>query len=254
MAITEIEYALLTQLRDSGLLPAKPHVLEFGESNWYNDVPIDKLYADIQTSGREDTAELTAKLTAILENQGSSHLFEIAKIFWRVFLDYESITAIDLHGINAHQFDLNYPVFMEQQFDITINLGTAEHIFNIGQFFATVHELTAPGGLMIHGLPFTGWIDHGFYNFQPTFIWDLAAHTEYDLLYFIYTELQPLKLVNLHSRDDIIAMAKSAQLGNNALLHAVLRKKHESEFQPLMQGYYNDTISNTAKAAWCELR
>lgn len=256
MAITEIEYALFTNLKEAKILPEKPHVLEFGENNWYGDVPVAQLLHDIENSSRNDRQELAEKLKEIVAEKEKHPWinFDLAKIFWEFFVDYESLTAIDMGGPNAHKFDLNYPVIMDRQFDITANFGTSEHIFNVAQFFATVHDLTAPGGIMLHAFPFTGWIDHGFYNFQPTFIWDLAAQMRYDIISFIYAEMQPLKILNIRSREDVVRMAKNKEFGNNGLLYTALRKTEENEFLPIIQGYYGNIVSEEVKKAWLELR
>jgi hypothetical protein len=79
-------------------------------------------------------------------------------------------------------------VDLDRQFHVVINSGTAEHVFNACQFFKTVHERTFPGGLMIHAFPFVGWLDHGFYNFNPTLIADLAAANQYAFLIWVYSE------------------------------------------------------------------
>ena len=42
---------------------------------------------------------------------------------------------------------------------------------------------------MLHGMPFSGWYDHGFYNFQPTFYLDLAIANNYGNLGLFYVEL-----------------------------------------------------------------
>jgi hypothetical protein len=254
MAITQIEYALLRYLKTNNLLPQNPQILEFGENNWYGDVPFDQFRADIAQSGRPDILDLQMQLDQLMEREDQNRLFDLAKLFWQVFVNYQSITAIDLGGLNAHQFDLNYPVVMDCQFELTVNFGTAEHIFNVCQFFATMHELTKPGGIMLHGLPFTGWLDHGFYNFQPTFIWDLAAQTGYEVLGLFYAQLSPFKLIGIQNREELLTMSQSGNIGQNAMLYAVLRKGEEADFFPPIQGFYNQTISPSAQSAWYNLR
>lgn len=53
---------------------------------------------------------------------------------------------------------------------------------------------------MMHGMPLSGWVDHGFYSFNATFYWDLAAANGYEIDLALYTELNPLKLVRLRIR------------------------------------------------------
>ncbi|NTV49863.1 MAG: hypothetical protein HGB32_04545 [Geobacteraceae bacterium] len=47
MAITAVEYEIFSELKKSRLLPPNPSFLEFGEANWYGDVPYERLSGDI---------------------------------------------------------------------------------------------------------------------------------------------------------------------------------------------------------------
>jgi SAM-dependent methyltransferase len=234
MAITAIEYGLLTYFRQSGALPERPHVLELGEANWYGDLNVQQLANDIQAIVTDnDTKEkLLADLGDAAQRLDGGGKREIAKIFYSVFLGQESLTTIDFYGSNeALAMDLNQPLPMGKQFDICLDFGLAEHVFNVYQFFKSVHEATKPGGIMIHGTSFTGWHDQGLFNFKPEFYWKLAAQNKYDLLGLVYAELYPLKLIDLCSRDEFLAMVEAGQIGNDALIYAVLRKSEaESDF------------------------
>ncbi len=253
MAITALEYFLLSKLASDGILPPAPDVLELGESNWYGDVPFDKLATDIGDSGLDagEKAALLARLDEATGCQGDPRPFEIAKISLMLFTRYRSLTAIDLNGATSFRYDLNVPVPLDRQFDLTLDFGTAEHVFNVHQFFKTAHERTRPGGMMIHGTPFTGWIDHGFYSFQPTFYWDLASANEYRMTGMLYGQLHPFKLKSMNRREDVPAMVKAGQLGANGMIFAVLRKAtQESPFRSPMQGVYADALSEDLVAAW----
>lgn len=258
MAITAIEYSIFSALRQQQVLPPAPRVLELGEANWYGDVPLQQLVQDIRLYVSDEPARnrLLTQIQHLADTQTRYWLFDLAKIFYTVFLNYSSITAIDLHGTPAAlRYDLNYPVHLDTRFDMVLNLGTAEHIFNVFQFFKTVHDLTAPGGLMVHGMPFTGWYDHGFYNFQPTFYWDLALQNRYTILALIYAQLSPFSLTQLHTREQISKMVTEGQIAPNALLYAVFRKgDEEQDFLPPMQGYYAGILSETCRQAWHKLR
>ena len=177
MAITQIEYQLFRSLREQGALPLGGSMLELGEANWYGDVPLEQLGEDIYRFAPEAQRKpLFEALDAQNREKGKWWLFAVADIFWKTFLQPKERVAIDFHGTeSALRLDLNQTIDLSRTFDIVTNLGTAEHIFNVHQTFKTIHDHTAPKGLMIHGLPFSGWVDHGFYNFNPTFYWDLAA-------------------------------------------------------------------------------
>lgn len=257
MAITTIEYALFQQMRTQNALPLGGDILELGEANWYGDVAIDVLAQDIYRFAAEaERQTLFQQLDEIVQAKRPGILFETAKIFWRTFLQPASMAAIDFHGTaDALKQDLNQPLDLPHQFHIVLNLGTAEHVFNIAQVFKSIHDHTLPSGLMMHGLPFSGWVDHGFFNFNSTFYWDLAAANGYEMLLCVYAELKPLKLVQLVNREAILELARNGEIGQNSLLYVVMRKPAvHAEFRIPIQGYYAATISPGAAQAWKTLR
>jgi hypothetical protein len=81
--------------------------------------------------------------------------------------------------------DLNFdpvPPEHRNRYGLTTNHGTTEHIFNQYNAFKAIHDLTKPGGLMLHGLPFTVHLDHGFFNYQPNLFEALARYNSYRTL------------------------------------------------------------------------
>jgi len=257
MAITGIEYTLFRTLREQNTLPLGGDILELGEANWYGDVDIRLLAQDIYRFASEDKRQpLFRALDEIDQAKRPGIKWEVAKIFWQTFLQPSNMAAIDFHGTEqALKLDLNGPIDLGRQFHIVLNLGTVEHVFNVAQAFKTIHDHTLPGGFMIHGLPFTGWLDHGFYNFNPTFYWDLATVNGYAVRLALYTEMSPVKLVQLHNREQVLEMAKTGQIGANSLIYVLLQRPSESlPFKVPIQGYYAGTISPEASDAWKNLR
>ena len=259
MALTEGEYDIISAAREADVLPPKPVVLQIGEANWYGDVPIKRFVADIRRIVTDEARQ--EKLIEELENEVLSEKnqywsFDLARMFYRVFLDYESIEAIDMQGTPAaRRLDLNRPIHPERQFDVVLCIGTVEHVFNVGQAFRTIHELTAPDGIILVAMPFTGWLDHGFYSFQPTFYFDLAAANGYGLHTLVYCELNPYKVESLMNRQAAIKMAQEKRLGENSALYAMFRKPGEEKgFQPPIQGYYAGALSKEARDAWDTMR
>jgi len=176
------------------------------------------------------------------------------------------VTSIDMSGTPAaYKLDLNEPLYLtpdeaitcdspRHQFTTVINHGTAEHIFNVSQVFRTMHDHCAVGGLMIHEAPLTGWFDHGFYNIQPTAFYDLCAANGYKLVYMAVTHIEQNVAVPIESREQLLQMAKNGGVPWNSMLWVAMRKEVEGEFKIPMQGYYANTISDEAKAAWSALR
>lgn len=252
MAITAIEYSVVRSLRKRGLFPLGGDILEIGEANWYGDVGITDLQRDIEEFAAPDRRSSLARQLEGLIVQRPPPLFDIAKVFWDVFLQPKSLAAIDLHGgPAAHRLDLNRPINLGRQFDIVLNLGTIEHVFNVAQAMETLHDHTRPGGLMVHGMPLSGWLEHGFYSFNSTFYFDLARANGYGVEIALYAELEPLKLVVLSDREAVMRLSKAGGVGANPLIYTVLRKAEtEAAFQPPIQGYYAGAVSLEAADSW----
>ncbi|HTM54669.1 MAG TPA: hypothetical protein VL175_11605 [Pirellulales bacterium] len=257
MAISATHYHLIRDLFEHGLLPRGQALLEIGEANSYDIDPatltedINRFVGDAATR-----AWLVSRLQAVAAGQGEFDKFEIAKIFYEVFFAPSERQAIDFEGTpSAHRLDLNEPVSLERRFGIVINHGTAEHVFNIAQVFRTMHEYTLPGGMMIHESPFTGWIEHGFYNLQPTLFYDLAHFNEYLVLGMFVQDLTNRTILQIRERDEIYEYIKARQFPENSMLFTVLVKSpHERPFQIPIQGYYRQSLSPIGMDAWQNLR
>ena len=258
MALTAVDFHVLESLRRTALLPARPAVLELGESNWYGDIPPAQLAQIIDDTVADGArrADLQRRLRELLATETPYRSWDLAKLFYATMLDYSDIVAIDYHGTPAaKRLDLNEPVDLGRRFDMVIDGGTAEHVFNVFQFFKSCHELTRPGGLMLHNNPYRGWLEHGFYSFNSTFYWDLAGANRYEMLLLVYHEPEPQKIVQLTSREQVVDMVRAGGLGANAMLFAVYRKPAQEEpFVAPWQGYYSGALSERMKDAWFDLR
>jgi hypothetical protein len=100
-------------------------------------------------------------------------------------LGYEYV-ALDIDGrFGARVFDLNYhhaPEDLIGWSDLTANLGTIEHVFNQVNCFRVVHDVTKPGGLMLHLSPVHNSIYHGLFQYNPRLFSALAEYNAYEFL------------------------------------------------------------------------
>jgi len=257
MAITQVEYALIRKFREVGILKAGASLIEFGQSNWYGDVPLDQLKSDIDVfAAAGKRADLRARLDKIVTEKPHEMLFDIGSIFYECFLDPPHRTAVDYGGTGmARKLDLNAPLPDLGQFDVTIDFGTGEHIFDVRTFFQNVHDVTRPGGIIIHGLPWHGFIDHGFYNFQPTLFFDMAAANGYQVLNVSCGAIEPPQVHSLNSREACVAFAKAGKIPANALLFVAYQKGPKAQpFRVPVQGYYAGTLSDELKNDWQTMR
>lgn len=232
MAISATLYSLLSELKP----PKGCHILELGEAEWYGDL----------------------KPVGLFSVETPSNGWNIAKAFYRHWCEPSSIVSIDKTGPNSLQLDLNRPVDINGvhgTFDVVINHGTMEHVFHTAQFLVTMHDYCCDGGLMIHDAPFTGWIDHGFYCFQPTLFYDLAACNGYEVVAMAMHEIKSRRIVRLNNRDHILQLAGSGQVPMNAMLFAAMRKRGSHPFRIPQQGFYSPGVLSAAgSAAWRTMR
>lgn len=239
MAISYTHYKLLSSLKP--LLPQGGTLLEIGEANWYGDV-------DPREAGLPADA----------------NLFNVAKSFYRSLFAPSQIVSVDVNGTeSALRHDLNTPMdaiglvkvrrCRSVPFDISINHGTAEHVFNIAQVFRTMHDWTVDGGLMIHEAPCTGWLDHGFYLLQPTLFYDLAAANGYKIELIALEEIASRTILHLETRDNFAELAKAGRVPMNSMLFVAMRKAGGA-FKVPWQGIYGGQLSEAGKKAWSELR
>lgn len=258
MAITSVDYSLLRRLHGMGAIPAGASVLELGEAEWYGDVALPVLSESIDdlVDDDEERERLHQRMADVVAANSPTRAWDLAKVFYAALFRSSRLVAIDFHGSDtALRIDLNYPVELKERFDVVLNGGTAEHVFDVCQFFRTVHEITRAGGLMIHHAPFQGWLEHGFYNFNTGFFWDLAAANGYTVLVFAYAELNPPRIVELSSREEIISMELKKKLGRNSILYVAFQKGAEdTAFSIPRQAVYSDSLSDYMVKAWHTLR
>lgn len=91
-------------------------------------------------------------------------------------LGAERVYAADISNYENPDIimDLNVPVDNKyhNKFDVILDAGTLEHIFNIPQALENIRLMAKPGGTIILITPASGAIDHGFYQISPTLYYD----------------------------------------------------------------------------------
>ena len=88
--------------------------------------------------------------------------------------EVHSVDYSDYEGADII-FDLNEAELPEEyrnRFDLVVNGGTLEHVYNITHAMDNINHLVAPNGTVLHISPCSGWVDHGFYSISPTFYKD----------------------------------------------------------------------------------
>src|SRR4030095_15846469 len=251
MAITAPHVELFRSLKP--ILPHGGRLLHIGEPNWYGDVDP---HALLEYAANLQDDPLYFKYNTIKKYIDSGNPFAVAREFYDSIFSPSKVVSVDLNGSDsAIRQDLNKPLNLgDRTFNVCVNHGTDEHVFNIVQVFRTMHEFTVDGGLMIHEAPFTGWVEHGFYCLQPTLFYDLAAAKNYEIVLVAIEAIDPPTIIRLESREHVIELAKADKIPNNSMLFVVYRKRGNPRFLIPLQGYYAQTLSDEGNRAWAEMR
>lgn len=93
------------------------------------------------------------------------------------YLGYDDIESVDVSGYQGATIihDMNKPGLSNKagkKFDIIIDSGTIEHIFDIKTALHNVFESLKIGGYIFHCSPANNFMDHGFYQISPTLLLD----------------------------------------------------------------------------------
>lgn len=169
MAISLVGLQLIASLYKHGVLSNRRSVIEIGAQDLFPK--------------QDDVANLLSRLVGLQRNPDTV----ITSDFLYKSLGFTMYKCIDADGRhNALKFDLNACLVEDykflEKFDLVTNLGTTEHVFDQCRVFKNIHDLCANNGIMIHEVPFQKYLNHGFYNYQPTFFYDLASANHYELV------------------------------------------------------------------------
>ena len=86
--------------------------------------------------------------------------------------DMQSMDASAFEGCDlVHDLNDPLPDTMRGAFDVVVDGGTIEHVFNTPRALDNVFHMLRDGGVFISVNGMTGWAGHGFYQFSPELVW-----------------------------------------------------------------------------------
>ncbi|MCX7172298.1 MAG: methyltransferase domain-containing protein, partial [Proteobacteria bacterium] len=96
-----------------------------------------------------------------------------------IAIDFDDSEGAEItHDLNRVPPDNNYIKYL----DVVYNNGTLEHIFNVPNVLNNIFMYLADGGVVIHSAPANNMVEHGFYQFSPTFFYDYYSENNFDIL------------------------------------------------------------------------
>lgn len=98
-----------------------------------------------------------------------------------LFIDYleaRSCQSLDVsdyqHSNIICNLNCSLPESYLGKYDVVIDAGTLEHLSNLSVALLNIFGLLRGGGIYYFGVPCNNWVDHGFFQFSPTFFIDLC--------------------------------------------------------------------------------
>ena len=99
-----------------------------------------------------------------------------------VFGERVNATVFDFQTYEGSEVihDFNYPIQQKynSKFDIVLDFGSIEHIFNIAQAIGNLALITKKDGLIFNENPLL-MLNHGFYSLNPVFYYDFFTANEF---------------------------------------------------------------------------
>ena len=237
---------VVSRILADGLLPPHPRAIDMGNQTW--GVSRDALRGIAALlAPHAARIGLDEKALGSLETARAPHV----GLFYKA-LGFGLYEAIDINSrddtlVMDLNTDLREHYGFTRTYDLVLNTGTSEHVFNQAAFLRNAHALAAPGAVMAHVVPFTGYVNHGFFNYQPGLFLDLAAANGYRVHSLEVADRDGV-LLDLMKANDVathflhfVGLTTRNERGNTFLV-AVMQKQTEGAFVIPCQGKYIATI------------
>jgi len=123
----------------------------------------------------DDDMDTSTNIPRFKRNNDKYSRFTSDIVFFKL-LGVDSIETMDVsnyeHADIIHDLNTKVPKKLEERYDAIFDFGTTEHIFNTKQVLDNYNLMLKPNGRILHGLPTSNRIGHGFYMFSPELFYD----------------------------------------------------------------------------------
>jgi hypothetical protein len=237
-------FKYLTYLADKGYLTTNSNFLDIGTQNLL-EIEYEPALALITKLRSAPVTEKEIKeLKRLIEcadpanKKKSTYLSE--------FFDLTDVNYVSFDvcaGKKTEIFDLNSDDLPEKYhgfFDIVMNCGTLEHVINQYNSLKIIHQSLKKDGIWFDQPPSIGFINHGYFNYNPLFYQDLVEANSYGLVEIWYSAAQGFPVrdneIPLISYNDFLQEGKKPELCKSETmpsynLNVVMQKKNLNPFR-----------------------
>jgi hypothetical protein len=211
----------------AALIPRVPRdggILELGAQDINADVPRDVILSALHAIHGDNIPP-----SALSKFDGSGpwragDLFRDSSYRYRCIdlFQGEFTIIVDLNTFQVPEADQN-------SFHLITNQGTTEHVADQINCFRVIHDYAAVGATILNAVPFTGYFNHGLYNYHPLFFVFMAHANNYEIEHL---ELQePHFPYTIPGTSCIGAHSWSSTVIQSGIVVAELRKMIDAPFK-----------------------
>ncbi|MBI3491209.1 MAG: hypothetical protein HY047_05415 [Acidobacteria bacterium] len=187
-------------------------------------------FARTLTLGRQRLYVTPAELAALAaryrpdlrDRIGDLRYGEPADAFLKTFLDVRDLQALDRSAYEGaaltHDLNVPLPAHLHQQFDVVIDSGTIEHVFNLPVAIASCMQLVRRGGTLFLSSPANNLCGHGFYQLSPEWFFRLFKDANGFSLARLVLVTHPFPGAELSPRQTWYDVVDPAEIGARAPL------------------------------------
>ena len=131
--------------------------------------------------------------------------------------------------------DMNLPISTNyfSQYDLVVDSGTLEHIFNFPQALINISNILKVGGIVYHFLPACSWLEHGFSQFSAETLMSWYKINGYDIIHSYYSK---------QNKDIDYYSDKSLNLDNFKILNLLSKELSKEDFINLKNRAPNEVV------------
>lgn len=160
-------------------IPAGGSILEYGQQRIEVGTPPAAIFNCLSSIRRNEVDARRA-----MERFSGDGPWYVSELFRDTPFRYRCLDVYDGEfNIVADLNIFSVPADDRATFDLITNFGTTEHVADQINAFRVMHDYASPGATMIHAVPFTGYLNHGLFNYSPLFFVLLATANEYEINY-----------------------------------------------------------------------
>ena len=168
-------------LKEASRRPFQGKILALGRQN----VQFDEKTLQRLASEYGVTLKIPRRITPPLrEKYARKGLISDEHLF--LSLGFSEFHALDYSDYEGAQiiFDLNQPSppkNLLESFDVILDSGTLEHVFHVPNALCNISRMLRPDGRIIQFLPSSNYMDHGFYMFSPTVLYEYYSQNNFQI-------------------------------------------------------------------------